>query len=62
MNTKVLTQLSTKRIDNQTIQTDYEMGNIHYTVKSRFCGSKELSEVTYQMIIKSEQSKPLFIG
>ena len=62
MNTKVLTQLSTKKIDNQTIQTDYEMSNIHYTVNSRFCGSKELSEVIYQMIIKSEQSKPLFIG
>ena len=43
MNTKVLTQLSTKKIDKQTIQTDYEMGNIHYTVKSRFCGSKELA-------------------
>ena len=62
MKIKLLTQISRKEIDNQTAQSDYEMDNIHFTVNSRFGGSTELSELIYQMIIKDEQSKPLFIG
>ncbi len=59
---KSLIQISKQEIDKQTVQSKYEINNIHFTINSHFCGSIELSEVIYQMIIKSEQNKPLFIG
>lgn len=59
---KSLIQISRHEIDKQMVQSKYEINNIHFTINSRFCGSLELSEVIYQMIIKSEQNKPLFIG
>ena len=59
---KSLIQISRHEIDKQTVQSKYEINNIHFTINSHFCGSIELSEVIYQMIIKSEQNKPLFIG
>ena len=59
---KSLIQISKQEIDKQTVQSKYEINNIHFTINSHFCGSIELSEVIYHMIIKSEQNKPLFIG
>ena len=59
---KSLIQISKQEIDKQTVQSKYEINNIYFTINSHFCGSIELSEVIYQMIIKSEQNKPLFIG
>jgi hypothetical protein len=48
--------LSHEQLDKQTVQTQYKAGYGHFIVKSRFNGSKPLSEMLYDIMNKQKNN------
>ncbi len=55
-------QRSSVPISDNTAKSEYESKKCNFIVNSKFKGNSTLSELIYNLIIKSEQSKSLHIG
>ena len=53
---------SSARIGKKSIKSEYSDGQCTFIVTSKFNGKTTLSDLIYNLVIKSEQSKALHIG
>ena len=48
-------QLSCEQLDNQTVQARYKAGYGIYNVKSKFIGTKSLSDLFFEIILRKHK-------
>ncbi len=49
------------KVDENTVQSIYDVSQGKFIVNSHFSGEAKLSELIYQIITKNENSRPLHI-